>query len=53
MMTGILYQIEKERQQLHKLQSLFGMRDECVLIQSMRLDELINQYYKVKGLEQS
>lgn len=53
MMTGILFQIEKERQQLHKLQSLFGMRDECVLIQSMRLDELINQYYREKALEQS
>lgn len=53
MMTGILFQIEKERQQLHKLQSRFGMRDECVLIQSMRLDELINQYYRVKALERS
>ncbi|MFB5761548.1 aspartyl-phosphate phosphatase Spo0E family protein [Paenibacillus medicaginis] len=52
MMTAIMQQIEKERQKLHDLQSQFGILDERVLLQSMLLDELINQYYRVRLAEQ-
>jgi hypothetical protein len=52
MMTAIMQHIEKERQKLHDLQAKFGMLDERVLLQSMLLDELINQYYRIRTAEQ-
>ncbi|WP_106768748.1 aspartyl-phosphate phosphatase Spo0E family protein [Paenibacillus faecalis] len=44
-------QIEKSRQLLNQMGRRYGLRHPKVLKQSMHLDELINQYNRVKYRE--